>query len=93
LHCPEKVLMSIPFVPAVDNACCLVIANFALTSPLYIRGVISTEVDFDVDQRGVEEGFGLFDVSIRSAPTGEARLATACVLLNTRNNLVYDFSF
>lgn len=49
-------------------------------------------MDFDVDQRGVEQGFGLFDVSIRSAPTGEARLATACVLLNTRNNLVDDFS-
>jgi hypothetical protein len=41
---------------------------------------------------GWEDGFGPFDVSIRSAPTGEARLATACVLLNTRNNLVYDFS-
>jgi hypothetical protein len=34
----------------------------------------TAEVDFDVDQRGVEEGLGLFDASIRSAPTGEARL-------------------
>jgi hypothetical protein len=50
-----------------------------LIFPLYIRGVISAEVDFDVDQRGWRRGSDclMFPFGVLH---GEATLATASVL-------------